>query len=107
MATRLSLTFDENHPATRGHFPGHPIVPGAVLLDMIIRAAASAFGFSIAAVRVPVVKFLHPVASGCTLSLNLETAGATELHFAVLDRDRQVAIGQIRFESAALASSQT
>lgn len=28
-----------DHPALAGHFPGRPVVPGALLLDMVIRAA--------------------------------------------------------------------
>jgi 3-hydroxymyristoyl/3-hydroxydecanoyl-(acyl carrier protein) dehydratase len=30
-----SFTIPTSHPCTQGHFPGHPIVPGAFLLSQI------------------------------------------------------------------------
>jgi 3-hydroxyacyl-[acyl-carrier-protein] dehydratase len=46
------------HPALPGHFPGHPIVPGVVLLDRIA-AALEQDGARLA--RIGVVKFLTPL----------------------------------------------
>lgn len=46
------------HPALPGHFPGHPIVPGVVLLDRIA-AAIERDGGRLA--RIGVVKFLSPL----------------------------------------------
>lgn len=73
-----------------GHFPGAPILPGARLLDMIIaavgtdvEAAGLADGLAARCVEISVVKFLHPVGPGSTLSLRwwgptaVQTAGPT------------------------------
>ena len=53
-AFRLPAT----HPALPGHFPGHPIVPGVVLLDRVA-AALEKNGARLA--RIGVVKFLTPL----------------------------------------------
>ena len=32
------FTIGHDHPALKGHFPGHPVVPAVVILDHIIEA---------------------------------------------------------------------
>ena len=71
-----------DHPMLAGHFPGHPIVPGAWLLAWVVAAAtrqlAAAASRSIAAIKR--VKFLRPLAPDepfeCTLSLRASTDSA-------------------------------
>ncbi|MGE0734436.1 MAG: hypothetical protein AB7G15_13660 [Alphaproteobacteria bacterium] len=58
--TRFVVAAD--HPAIPGHFPGHPIVPGAVILDHMIAAATSATGMPVA--EIAQAKFLRPLAPG-------------------------------------------
>jgi len=36
------LRVESDHPALAGHFPGHPIVPGALLLDEALHAIDAA-----------------------------------------------------------------
>jgi 3-hydroxymyristoyl/3-hydroxydecanoyl-(acyl carrier protein) dehydratase len=54
------LRFPASHPAFPGHFPGAPVVPGALLLG----AALEALGMGGAGTRIASAKFLHPVAPG-------------------------------------------
>jgi 3-hydroxymyristoyl/3-hydroxydecanoyl-(acyl carrier protein) dehydratase len=55
------IHFAANHPVGPGHFPGNPIIPGALLLDEIIRALG-------AGIDEPVViksaKFFRPLRPG-------------------------------------------
>ena len=51
--------FPPDHPTAAGHFPGNPIIPGALLLELVLRAAAPEGTAEIRA-----AKFLHPVRPG-------------------------------------------
>ncbi|MDE2401443.1 MAG: hypothetical protein KGL90_07230 [Burkholderiales bacterium] len=65
----LPLLIATDHPAFAGHFPGHPIVPGVVLLDEALQCLAAAEHLDIAAIDVSVAKFLQPVRPGEALGL--------------------------------------
>ena len=69
---------DAHHPMLAGHFPGHPIVPGAWLLAWVGAAAARWLANDTRVIAgVKRVKFLRPVtpdqAFECALSLNADT----------------------------------
>jgi len=53
--------FASDHPTGAGHFPGNPIIPGALLLDRMLDAMGLS-GSTRQEVRV--AKFLHPVRPG-------------------------------------------
>ncbi len=54
-----SMRIAATHPALPGHFPGHPIVPGVVLLDRIAAAIERSHGTRLA--KIAAVKFLAPL----------------------------------------------
>ncbi|MBL8558077.1 MAG: hypothetical protein JNM47_05115 [Hyphomonadaceae bacterium] len=68
-------TLDPEHPALAGHFPGHPVAPGVVVLDRVIAAACAQFPGH-ACVGVRRMKFLRPLRPGETLALELEAPRA-------------------------------
>ena len=70
----LPLFIAPDHPAFAGHFPGHPIVPGVVLLDEALQCLASAEGLELVSLNVTVAKFLLPVRPGMALSLAFKRA---------------------------------
>ncbi len=61
---RRAIQVPEDHPTARGHFPGRPVVPGALLLDEVAAALAGPGPLTFRA-----VKFLAPVAHGVPLEL--------------------------------------
>jgi 3-hydroxymyristoyl/3-hydroxydecanoyl-(acyl carrier protein) dehydratase len=67
-ANRLELIVPETHPCYADHFPGNPLVPGALLLQWIFELLANAYpGILITAVKS--AKFLHAVRPGDTCRL--------------------------------------
>ena len=54
---RLHSALSSDHPAARGHFPGNPVIPGAVLLSDTVRAIAEALGADLSCCRVSAAKF--------------------------------------------------
>jgi 3-hydroxymyristoyl/3-hydroxydecanoyl-(acyl carrier protein) dehydratase len=61
-------SFAPDHPALAGHFPHHPLLPGALLLDWACRELAGA-----APLTVREARFLRPCAPGSALKLRGET----------------------------------
>lgn len=62
-------TVPPEHPALAGHFPGRPIVPGALLLDRSVLLAQQALGPG--PWDIVQAKFLHPVSAGARLRWRL------------------------------------
>lgn len=59
----MRFVIDADHPALPGHFPGHPVVPGVVVLDRVLAAIEAAHG-PLGALRLPQVKFVQPLLPG-------------------------------------------
>lgn len=74
------LSFPASHPAFAGHFPGAPMVPGALL----IAAALEALGLGGAGTVIASAKFLHPVTPDAQVAVR--RIGATRIELSVAGR---------------------
>ncbi|NNM81259.1 MAG: hypothetical protein HKL98_01455 [Burkholderiales bacterium] len=90
--TRISFTFEADHPAFAGHFPGRPIVPGVQLLDRVEKIAE----FECGPCELKVAKFLSPAGPGELLDLEYSVEDGL-LSFEIRCGDRRIATG--RFSS--------
>lgn len=61
---KLTLHIAENHPTGAGHFPGNPIIPGALLLAEVLHCIGQAEGLNITSCNVKSAKFQHPARPG-------------------------------------------
>jgi 3-hydroxymyristoyl/3-hydroxydecanoyl-(acyl carrier protein) dehydratase len=59
-----------DHPSLAGHFPGRPIVPGVVLLDLVYEALAAALPVEL--VSIVSTKFQQAVAPGMRVDLTVK-----------------------------------
>jgi 3-hydroxyacyl-[acyl-carrier-protein] dehydratase len=84
-----------DHPAFAGHFPGHPIVPGVVLLDLAVQMAQRLRGVPLAGWQVTQVKFLSPCGPDVELVFALRDGVRGGLAFSVHCGDREVASGSL------------
>jgi 3-hydroxyacyl-[acyl-carrier-protein] dehydratase len=92
--TRHTLSIAADHPAFAGHFPGNPILPGVVLLDAALQAAAAAAPAT--AWQIVTAKFHHVVRPGAVLTLEQETLPNGSVRFSVSEVDKLIASGTLR-----------
>lgn len=50
----LTLHIPREHPSYAGHFPGQPIVPGVVLLELVLQAAEALPGWAPGALEIQI-----------------------------------------------------
>ena len=99
----LTFTIPVDHPALPGHFPGHPIVPGVVLLDHAISAIGAALNRSFDACRLDSAKFPSAAAPGVPLEVAFETTASGAVRFTVSAGERTVASGVLAASSTGTA----
>ena len=87
----LVLPALEAHPALPGHFPGRPIVPGVVLLDLAQCAVEKATGSQMCGIAM--AKFISPAGPGDSLWLDYEEAG-NGVRFEIRTESRRIASGR-------------
>jgi acyl-coenzyme A synthetase/AMP-(fatty) acid ligase len=85
---QLTREVPEDHPAFAGHFPGQPLLPGALLVSEVLAAIHGVPALAARLGRQPTLaaaKFLAPVRPGSTLLIDLtpETGAARGLRFEV------------------------
>ena len=87
-----------DHPALVGHFPGDPIVPGALLLREIVAAIARQYPDMMCR-AIEAAKFLHPVRPGAMLATDWEDGRSGEIRFTctLAPTGPRVATGSLRF----------
>ena len=72
----LAITFGADHPAARGHFPGNPIIPGAVLLSEALRVAGTAMAIDVSRCIVSSAKFPSPACPGDRVDIECSASRA-------------------------------
>jgi 3-hydroxyacyl-[acyl-carrier-protein] dehydratase len=67
--------FPADHPAAPGHFPGNPIIPGAVLLSEVLRSVEITLGVPAWPCRIRSAKFVSPVRPGDRVLIECSPGG--------------------------------
>jgi 3-hydroxymyristoyl/3-hydroxydecanoyl-(acyl carrier protein) dehydratase len=88
------------HPIFAGHFPGRPIVPGAMLLEWVLEEVARQRGCAPATLRVREAKFFAPLPPACRADLQLEFATG-RCAFVVQHGEVSVARGVLEWNEGA------
>jgi 3-hydroxyacyl-[acyl-carrier-protein] dehydratase len=95
------IRFGLDHPTAAGHFPGNPIIPGAVLLDEAIDAIAGA-GSPADAIVIRSAKFFQPVRPGEAVHIRWRSRADGQIAFEcrVLNPERRAAAGTVQIRRA-------
>lgn len=78
---KLILNFTADHPTGAGHFPGNPIIPGALLLAEVLRMIAGAEHILVASCNVKSAKFQHPARPGDSVEIEYSFTASGALDF--------------------------
>lgn len=101
-------TFTANEEAWEGHFPGAPVVPAGILIEMVTQLGAVLVlerpemqGKVAMILHIPFARMLRPVIPGDTLRVEARVVKLREsfgeLHGAAYRGDEMVAEGSLRF----------
>jgi 3-hydroxymyristoyl/3-hydroxydecanoyl-(acyl carrier protein) dehydratase len=83
------LRIAKDHPAYEGHFPGHPLLPGVVLVAEAM-AALDASDWTLVS-----AKFLSPVEPGMALTITDAVKGPDTIEFEIESPRGIVATGTL------------
>ena len=84
-----------DHPALTGHFPGNPMLPGVVLLDLALQLIAEAGGIALDRCEINSVKFLSPARPGDDLRIQQHPSANGSIQFEISAGERKIANGRI------------
>jgi 3-hydroxyacyl-[acyl-carrier-protein] dehydratase len=93
---QAEVTFNPTHPVFAGHFPGKPIVPGVVLVEITAAVASLVTGKELLVKEASVIKFLQVIEPLLNLVVKVEGTifEETEGHFKA---DLSFTDGQVKF----------
>lgn len=97
MAVEREVSVREDHPSLAGHFPGHPIVPGVVLLHEVLDTFRQGLTVPCVVTGLPEVKFSSQVKPGEVVTIRVEETTTTHATFSCRVQSRLVASGTIEF----------
>jgi acyl-coenzyme A synthetase/AMP-(fatty) acid ligase/3-hydroxymyristoyl/3-hydroxydecanoyl-(acyl carrier protein) dehydratase len=92
---RSELRIAKDHAAFAGHFPGFPVLPGAVLLDEALHQIERSRALDLTRWRIAATKFLATVRPGDALTLEHSATAEGTIRFAIRNAGRAVACGTL------------
>lgn len=99
----MTFVIDADHPALPGHFPGHPVVPGVVVLDRVLAAIEAGHG-PLGPLRLPQVKFVQPLLPGEEARIEIDPVAVEgappRWRFRVLRGEVLIASGDVQSAGA-------
>lgn len=87
--------YPSDHRTAEGHFPGNPIIPGAVLLSDALRAIAISLGITLTLSRIISAKFHAPTRPGDQMLIEFTAPVAGRLRFTCAVKQKTVLTGEV------------
>ncbi len=100
--TTVERTFPSDHAAALGHFPGNPIIPGALLLSEALRAIESSLGKDLCPYQIRSAKFVRPVRPGERVSIDFSSRDEKRISFSCKVGATLVLAGEVVWEPSSV-----
>jgi 3-hydroxymyristoyl/3-hydroxydecanoyl-(acyl carrier protein) dehydratase len=88
-------SFPPDHPAAQGHFPGNPLIPGALLLAGALQEIAGGLGVGLSSCRIRSAKFVAPVRPGERVTIEYSRPAGSAIRFDCKVGERTVLKGEL------------
>ena len=92
--TAYTLRFNPSHPIFTGHFPGHPIVPGACLVQIAEELTGLCLGHPIRFIAIRNLKFRQPITPDMEVTITIQpiTSSTVNCQFSILNYQLSIII---------------
>lgn len=101
----LKFQFPADHPCGAGHFPGNPIIPGALLLDEALACIAADLSIHDPVWHVKSAKFPQPARPGDVVLASYSLTPGGEIRFECAVSGNKVLSGTARNRRTAKTGS--
>jgi len=101
--TSFDFVVDSAHPSIAGHFPGNPIVPGAVIVENVVRAFSELHNTK-KIISLSLVKFIKPIATNQKVAVNFRNVSAESIAFECTSDNVVLVVGRLKVETFAVRS---
>jgi len=92
---RLTLHISADHPTSAGHFPGNPIIPGALLLAKVLRSIGDDAKVRFSSCNIKSAKFQYPVRPGDNVEIDYSYSAQSVIDFHCSVAETRVLSGTI------------
>ncbi|TCV87472.1 hypothetical protein [Sulfurirhabdus autotrophica] len=96
---KIEITFPFDHPTSSGHFPGNPIIPGAVLLAEVVLAMEASLNRQLTPYKIKSAKFSHPVKPGDLFKIEIDATVQNEFKFQCMVGENIVLTGVVKCDN--------
>ena len=90
------ILFALEHPTGPGHFPGNPIIPGALLLAAVLQAIAVQIGRPLLLGQIKSAKFSYPARPGECVGIDYTESAPGQIRFQCVVSDKTVLTGTVK-----------
>ncbi len=100
--TTVECGFPPDHATAAGHFPGNPIIPGALLLSEVLRAIETNLGKNLFPYQIRSAKFIRPVRPGERVSIDFSRRDEKRISFSCKVGATPVLAGEVVCEPSSV-----
>jgi 3-hydroxymyristoyl/3-hydroxydecanoyl-(acyl carrier protein) dehydratase len=95
MLATVERRFPPDHASAPGHFPGNPIIPGALLLSEVVGAIEADLGQALHPFQIKAAKFLHPVRPGDSVLIEFTRHDGEKIRFSCTAEGTEALSGEL------------